>query len=108
MVEMYIHVYTFLHEIGERQLGDRIRFDWREWVVDKLAHQHCVETHEAEECFFNKPVKQRRTMENKMLLYGRTDAGRYLFVVFVRQGSVVRVISAREMTSTERKYFRKK
>jgi len=39
---------------------------------------------------------------------GRTDAGRYLFVVFALKSSdVIRVITARDMSASERRYYRR-
>jgi uncharacterized DUF497 family protein len=85
-----------------------IHFDWQDHIVDKLASRHAVETWEVEECFFDSENKKRRTREGKMLLYGRSSAGRYLFVVYVVERSVVRVISARDMTDNERRLYRRK
>jgi uncharacterized DUF497 family protein len=46
------------------------------------------------------------------LLYGVTDSGRYLFIVFMikkkDKQNIARVISARDMTQKERRYYRKK
>jgi len=83
-------------------------FVWEDWVVDKLDWKHGVEPDEAEATFFNPPYKVRRTKANKYLLYGQTNEGRYLFVVFVWAGREVKVISARDMTEAERRFFARK
>ncbi len=83
-------------------------FIWEDWVLEKLTAKHGVEYLEVEDVFFNPPYKVRRATSNKYLLYGRTENGRYLFVVFVWVGSAVKVISARDMTRTERRYFGRK
>ncbi len=83
-------------------------FIWEEWVVDKLDWKHNLEPAEVEAAFFNPPYKVRRTEADKYLLYGRSDEGRYLFVVFVKVGRQVKVISARVMTAAERRFFRSK
>ena len=79
-------------------------FVWLDWVVEKLEAKHGVDPAEVEEAFFNE-FRVRRGEEGKFRLYGRSDAGRYLFVVFAWQGKNVRVISARDMTASERRYF---
>lgn len=83
-------------------------FIWLDWVVDKLLQKHGVDPEEAEEAFFNKPYKVRRAASGKYLLYGRSSDGRYLFVVFTWEGRRVKVISARDMAPTERRYYGQK
>lgn len=83
-------------------------FIWAEWVVDKLDWKHQVDLDEVETAFFNPPYKIRRTKANKYLLYGRSEAGRYLFIVFVWGGRQVKVLSARDMTESERQLYRRK
>ena len=83
-------------------------FIWEEWVLDKLDWKHNVEPNEVETAFFNLPYKVCRTKGDKYLLYGRSEEGRYLFIVFVWVGSEVKVISARDMTETERRFYRRK
>ena len=80
-------------------------FIWLAWVIDKLDAKHGVDPDEVEETFFNPPYKVRRTAADKYLLYGRTADGRYLFIVFVWRGNHVKVISAREMTPSEKRYY---
>lgn len=83
-------------------------FIWLDWVIDKLDAKHGVDFDEVEETFFNPPYKVRRTESDKYLLYGRTLEGRYLFIVFVWQSSHVKVISARDMTQSEKRYYGKR
>jgi uncharacterized DUF497 family protein len=80
-------------------------FIWLDWVVEKITGEHGVEPDEAEEAFFNPPYKVRRAESGKYLLYGRSEEGRYLFIVFTWEGRWVKVISAREMTGSERRYY---
>jgi len=83
-------------------------FIWLDWVVEKLTEEHDVEPEEAEEAFFNPPYRVRRAGSGKYLLYGRSAAGRYLFIVFVWEGRLVKVISARDMTPSERQFYQRK
>ena len=89
-------------------LGEIREFDWLDWVVEKIIRKHGVDPAEVEECFLNRPQKVRRAQEGKYQLFGQTDSGRYLFVVFAWDGRYVRPITARDMTSGERSAFRRK
>jgi len=80
-------------------------FIWREWVIEKLLARHSVTTDEVEEVFFNSPLKVRKASSGKYLLYGTSDSGRYLFVIFAWDESKVRVITARDMTKAERRFL---
>lgn len=83
-------------------------FIWRDWVVEKIIEAHDVEPEEVEECFFNPPYKVRRVESGKYQLFGRSEDGRYLFIVFAWEGQQVKPISARDMTDSERRFFRRK
>lgn len=61
-----------------------------------------------EQAFFNPPYKVRRSSSGKYLLYGHSEGGRCLFVVFAWDGQLVRIISARDMTPAERRYWERK
>ena len=80
-------------------------FIWREWAVDKLITRHAVTPDEVEEAFFNSPLKVRKASSGKYLLYGRSDGGRYLFVVFAWDETRVKAITARDMTKGERRFL---
>ena len=43
--------------------------------------------------------------ENRLLIFGRTNAARLVLVSFVDRGSSIRIISARKATSHERKRY---
>lgn len=73
-------------------------------MVEKLIEKHDVEPEEAEEAFFSTPYKVRKASSGKYLLYGRSYDGRYLFVVFTWVDHRIKVISARDITSSERRY----
>ncbi len=78
-------------------------FIWLDWVIEKILEKHGVDPDEVEQAFFNPPYKVRRSDSSKYLLYGRTEAGRCLFIVFAWQERAVKVISARDMTPAERR-----
>jgi len=60
--------------------------------------------------FFNAPLIAARDVdhsqdEERILVLGKTDSGRKLFVVCTVRGDRIRVISAREMTKREREAY---
>ena len=63
---------------------------------------------ECEQVFFNQPLiaaedVRHSDRERRYYVLGRTDAERPLFVVFTLRGTLIRVISARDMNRNERK-----
>ena len=80
-------------------------FEWDDGNWDKNL-KHGVTDDEAEEPFYNR--HKIRRAGDLYYLYGVTDAGRYLFIVFARKGNLARIISARDMTASERRYYRRK
>ena len=87
-------------------------FFWQPHVVDKIWVKHHVTPDEAEEVFFNeRPVyhfmeRGERRNQDVYSVNGRTDAGRYLIVIFIRKTrNLGLIISARDMTVTERRRY---
>jgi len=72
-------------------------FDWDQGNIEKNWLKHKVSPVECEQVFFNQP-----------LIFGCTDAGRLLVVIFTKRGKLLRVISARGMNSRERKFYEEK
>ncbi len=87
---------------------------WLDKIIDKLAVKHRVNTNEVEEVLSNKPKfrfleKGNREGENIYLALGRTDAGRYLAVLFIYKFSnQALILSARDMAKKERKLYDRK
>jgi hypothetical protein len=85
-------------------------FEWDEGNDTKNWRKHDVTNQECEEAFFNQPVlvlddEAHSETEERYYLLGRTNSARELFVVFTLRGSLVRVISARDQTRTERQRY---
>ncbi|MGD0409784.1 MAG: BrnT family toxin [Candidatus Limnocylindrales bacterium] len=81
-------------------------FEWDEDNEEKLLERHDVSASEAEQCFANPHTKRRH--KDALLLLGITDRGRMLSLVYEQKpGGVVRIYSAREMTDTERRTYRR-
>ncbi|HAG10082.1 MAG TPA: hypothetical protein DCK76_01510 [Desulfotomaculum sp.] len=68
---------------------------------------HNVFPDEAEEIFeLPEEVLIRKTRQGYRIAYGRSNAGRYLLVVFIiKPGNIIRVITARDMNRRERRYY---
>lgn len=87
---------------------------WLRTVVDKLQWKHHVTTDEVEEVFKQSPryrfiEKGEVEGEDLYIALGRTEAGRYLIVHFIRKTTAeALVVSARDMTGRERKLYGKK
>jgi uncharacterized DUF497 family protein len=84
---------------------------WLEDIVDKLEREHAVQKHEVKEVFasrvwFRFVEKGHRPGENVYSAFGQTEAGRYVIVFFVyKRDKRALILSAREMTETERKTY---
>ena len=86
-----------------------VGFDWDAGNERKSVDKHGVRQTEAEQAFFNQPLlvledERHSADEPRFHALGRTEAGRRLQITFTlrREGSLVRVISARDMSARER------
>ncbi len=85
-------------------------FQWDKGNLLKNWEKHEVSAPECEQIFFNQPLvvaedNKHSAKEARYFALGQTDAGRLLFIVFTVRGSLIRVISARNMSSKERKVY---
>lgn len=84
-------------------------FDWDEGNLDHIT-QHGISPGEAEETLLDArrlPAPAHRVDgERRRAALGSTFAGRLLFVVFVRRGGVIRVVTARDASVRERHRYR--
>ena len=92
--------------------ADIIGFDWDDGNRDKNYLKHNVLNGECEDIFFNQPLVigsdiKHSQKERRYSAFGVTDAGRKLTVVFTLRKNLIRVISARDMTVKERRYYEK-
>ena len=84
---------------------------WLEEIEEKCAVKHGVRPEEVEEVFRRSPrvsqvEKGYRPGEDVYVARGRTAAGRYLMVFFIRKldGSAL-IVSARDVTRRERRAY---
>ena len=93
-------------------LTEIVGFDWDSGNSRKSVNKHDVSQSEAEQLFFNVPLlllsdSKHSHDEARYHALGRTDAARQLHVTFTlrRRGTLIRVISARDMHRKERKIY---
>jgi uncharacterized DUF497 family protein len=87
-------------------------FDWDPGNSRKSADKHGVSQSEAEQVFLNDPLlvvaDERHSDEEKRFhALGRSDGGRLIHVTFTFRGggTLIRVISARDMSRRERALY---
>jgi len=84
---------------------------WLNKFISKIQNKHNVTIEEVEEALLSGAIfrRSRRGIvkgEDVYVSYGKTSAGRYLFIVFIyKQPNAGLVISARDMTIKERRYY---
>ena len=83
------------------------------WTDQSVAHiaRHAIRPREVEDLCFNENDAPliRSGRENLHYVFGRTYSGRFLFIVvrFIRPGEV-RIITARDMNTWEKNYYKKR
>jgi uncharacterized protein len=95
-------------------LDDAIGFDWDKGNSRKNADKDGVNQAEAEQVFFNEPLLvlediRHSSQEPRLHVLGQTDEGRLLHITFTlrHQGTLIRIISARDMHRKEREIYGK-
>jgi len=81
--------------------------EWDEYRIQHIA-RHGIEPDEVWEVCEDPMHLARREGRNRYRLYGQTTEGRYVFVVLEHfKGTVYKPITARYMTTAEKRNFRK-
>jgi hypothetical protein len=96
--------------VAEDPLEGCTGFDWDEGNLEKNWERHRVAFWEAEEVFFNEPLvvsldREHSVGEARYWALGQSDSGRRLFISFTVRESLIRVISARDMTRREHQAY---
>lgn len=95
-----------------RNLPRIIEFEWDEGNLDKSYRKHGVTIQETEEIFISeqlyvaKDIKHSE-IEERFIAFGKTNEGKYLFVVFTFRYEKVRIISARRIHKKEVEKYEK-
>lgn len=85
------------------------KISWDQETVDHVSN-HLVSPEEVEEVLFNEedtPLMMRGK-EGKYLAYGKTRGGRLLFIVWVLKYRKTRIVTARDMTGKEKRFYRRR
>jgi uncharacterized protein len=93
-----------------RNLTECTGFQWDEGNIKKNWISHGVTFLECEQIFFNLPMvcfedQKHSQEENRYYALGKTDADRFLFIVFTVREKRIRIISARDMNKKERQVY---
>ena len=91
---------------------DHIRFEWDEAKSRSNQSKHGVSFHEAQFVFFDEHARfvmdpDHSVSEDRFLMIGRSARFRVLVVshVYRRTGRLIRIVSARKATATERAQY---
>jgi len=77
-------------------------------ILDKIESKHGITFNEVEEACLSDKRHIRKGKEGLYKLFSQTDAGRYILVVLINLGSGNwKVVTAREMTDSERQLYKK-
>ena len=89
-----------------------IKFEWNQTKALSNESKHGVSFEEAQTVFFDEFALQffdeeNSDMEDRFLMLGTSALGRLLLVCHCERasGNVIRIISARKATATERKHY---
>ncbi len=75
-------------------------------ILDKIESKHGVSFQEVEEACLSDGRHVRRGREGLYKLFSQTENGRYILVVLVNLGrGTWKVVTAREMTDSERRLY---
>ena len=85
-------------------------FDWDAANIEKNWEKHRVSRVECEQVFINRPLvlaAEEKHPQGELRHYalGQTDKGRRLFIVVTIRGHLLRVISARPLSRSERRRY---
>jgi uncharacterized DUF497 family protein len=87
---------------------------WFEKIIEKLERKHNVQQNEVREVFTNNPMfryveKGLQSNENVYAGLGQTNGGRYIIIFFIyKTNKHALIMSARDMTQSERKKYEQK
>jgi len=85
------------------------KISWDQETVDHIS-DHLVSPEEVGEVLFNdvdKPLVMRGK-EGEYLAYGKTHGGRLLFIVWASKYRKTKIITARDMTEKEKRFYRRR
>lgn len=92
------------------KLPKPITFNWDESNREKNWEKHRVNFQECEQIFFDDRLKTfydavHSQAEDRFVALGTTNKARRLYVVFTVRNEEIRIISARDMSKKERRFY---
>lgn len=87
-------------------------FEWDKGNLDKNQREHGVATQEAESVFVDPgayvfPDVRHSEKEDRVVILGKSDQDRFLFVIFTLRDKKIRIISARRIHRKEVEKYEK-
>ncbi len=83
-------------------------FDWDKENIEHIR-RHSIHDYEAEEVILSKKSICSKGRDGVYVVFGVTEEGRYLLVVFVtKERNTIRVITARNMIDREKHNYRRR
>ncbi len=77
-------------------------------TLDKIERKHSVRFEEAEDVCFSEDHQVRKGTSGLYKVFGQSTAGRYLLVVLIdKSEGDWKIVTAREMTETEIRLYKK-
>jgi uncharacterized protein len=93
--------------------SDLSKLEWFDWDKGNLEHieDHQVKRDEVEECFANKPFilnhdETHSQSEHRFRVYGQTNRGGALVIIYTIRNNAIRVVSARGQSKRERQEYK--
>lgn len=89
-----------------------VGFDWDEGNKNKNFQKHRISNNECEQVFFNEPLiilddTKHSQKERRYAAFGFTDEDRKLTIIFTMRSNLIRIISARLMSKSEKTFYAK-
>ncbi|MDD5288734.1 MAG: BrnT family toxin, partial [Dehalococcoidales bacterium] len=80
-----------------------------EHILDKIESKHGITFQEAEEACLSGARHIRKSRDELYKVFSQTNAGRYILVVLVnRNEGVWKIVTARDMTDSERQLYNRR
>lgn len=96
-----------------KKLPKPVLFEWDKGNIDKNWAKHKIHYKEAEEVFFNKPIrifidtKHSTNFERRFLALGHTNSKKKLTIIFTVRKKFIRIILASRQHKKERSIYEK-
>lgn len=80
-----------------------------EYVLDKIETKHSITFQEAEEACLSDARHIRKSRDELYKVFSQTNSGRYILVVLVHlDGGIWKIVTARDMTGSERQLYKRR